>query len=124
MIAVIAGASAFITLKVEGLESTVAVLKTTIYPAYPENPANRNAGISFKFGKETFSFISIKMAMMDTKKYLKTPSVVASTSFKTTFVKTKAVAQKKIAIKAHSFAVNFAYIFFKLIFIYPPFLKY
>ena len=69
MIAVIAGASAFITLKVEGLESTVAVLKTTIYPAYPENPANTNAGISFKFGKETFSFISIKMAIMDTKKF-------------------------------------------------------
>ena len=49
---------------------------------------------------------------MEAKKYLRTPSVVTSTSFKTTFVRTKAVAQKKIAIKAHSFAVNFAYIFF------------
>ena len=61
---------------------------------------------------------------MEAKKYLRTPSVVTSTSFKTTFVRTKAVAQKKIAIKAHSFAVNFAYIFFKFISLYPLLIKY
>ena len=66
----------------------------------------------------------MKITMIEEKKYLRTPTLVASTSFKTTFVKTKAVAQKKIAIKAHSFAVNFAYIFLNSFFLYPPFLKY
>ena len=116
--AVIAGASAFITLKVEGLESKVAILKNAIQPAQPEKPANKKAGISFNFGKEIFCFIKIKITIIDEKKYLKTPRLVASTSFKTTLVRTKAVAQKKIAIKAHSLAVNFVYIFLDSFF-YP-----
>jgi len=116
MIAVIAGARAFMTLKVEGLESTVAILNRTMYPAYPEKPANMKAGISFKFGKGIFFFIKIKITMIEAKKYLKTPSDMASTSFKTTLVITKAVAQKNIPMKAQCLAVNFLKIWLKSIF--------
>ena len=85
-----------------------------------EKPANIKAGISFSAGREIFCFIKIKITIIEEKKYLRTPTLVASTSFKTTFVKTNAVAQKKIAIKAHFFAVNFLYISLKSISLFIP----
>ena len=54
--------------------------------------------------------------MIEAKKYLKTPSDMASTSFKTTLVITKAVAQKNIPMKAQCLAVNFLKIWLKSIF--------